>query len=83
LGRVYGTKSDAVNAWTAQKCEIGSVTHTDGKAYALGANAALLTLHGTATGTCDGQPIRPVRHTTVYTKEGSTWKAAYIIQSPA
>jgi hypothetical protein len=43
----------------------------------------ILTLTGSADGTCDGQKNGDLYQTAVYVKEGDTWKLAYMMESPA
>jgi hypothetical protein len=45
-------------------------------------DAAILTVKGTATGTCGDMKLEPLWNTTVFVKEGDAWKAAYIYETP-
>jgi ketosteroid isomerase-like protein len=85
LGNWTGSKADAVKAWTeTMKCEgITTATVTDGVATAISPTVEILTLKGTADGTCDGQKNGPLYQTAVYVKEGDSWKLAFMFESPA
>ena len=74
-----------VKEWTeTMKCEgVNSVKVTDGFASAVSPTLEILTLKGTADGTCDGQKNGPLHQTAIYVKEGSDWKLAFMFESPA
>jgi hypothetical protein len=66
------------------KCEgITSVKVTDGFASAISPTVEILTLKGTADGSCDGQKNGPLFQSAVYVKEGDAWKLAFMFESPA
>jgi hypothetical protein len=83
-GQWVGSKADAVKIWTeTMKCEgINNVTISDGFATALSPTVELLTLKGTADGSCDGQKNGPLYQTAVYVKEGAAWKLAFMFEQP-
>lgn len=83
LGAVSAGRDACIKAWTEPKCDIKSVNVTDGSSVSVTGDTSLLFFKGTATGTCDGQKLGPLWGTTVYVKEGTAWKAAFIFESPA
>ena len=85
IGGYVGSKADAIKAWTeTMKCEgITKVAVTDGFSTALSPTVELITLKGTADGTCDGQKNGPLNQAAVYVKEGEAWKLAFMFESPA
>ena len=83
FGKFTATKSEVLKVWTEPKCEIQSVSVSDGKSVDLAQDAAILTFKGEATGTCEGQKLTPVWETAVLIKEGDAWKALFILQTPA
>lgn len=84
LGMWVGSKDETVKTWTeTMKCEgITNVKVEDGLATAVSPTVEILTLKGTADGTCDGQKNGPLYHTAVYVKEGDAWKMAFLFESP-
>jgi ketosteroid isomerase-like protein len=85
LGNWISGKADVIKQWTeTMKCEgITKVSVTDGFASALSPTVELLTLKGTADGTCDGQKNGPLYQSAVYVKEGDAWKLVFMFESPA
>lgn len=83
FGTAFGTKADALADWTGHGCSVTSVTLADGAAVSLSPTVGILTLKGTAIGTCSGQKIGPVHGTSVYIKEGPAWKWAFGFNAPA
>lgn len=85
LGTWFSGKAAVVKQWTeTMKCEgITKISVSDGFASALSPTVELLTLKGTADGTCDGQKNGPLYQTAVYVKEGDAWKLAFMFESPA
>ncbi len=85
LGGWMTGKANIVKQWTeTMKCEgITKVSVTDGFSTALSPTVELLTLKGTADGTCDGQKNGPLYQSAVYVKEGNAWKLAFMFESPA
>lgn len=80
---IYGTyftnKADTLKNWTSAYCDIKSASVTDGEGILLSPTIGMLNRTGTAEGTCNGQRLTPVPiyGTSVYVKEGDTWKLAY------
>ena len=85
LGGWMTGKANIVKQWTeTMKCEgITKVSVTDGFSTALSPTVELLTLKGTADGTCDGQKNGPLYQSALYVKEGNAWKLAFMFESPA
>ncbi len=85
LGTWISGKANVIKQWTeTMKCEgITKVSVTDGFATALSPTVELLTLKGTADGTCDGQKNGSLYQSAVYVKEGDAWKLAFMFESPA
>jgi hypothetical protein len=85
MGGFQSSKADAIKAWTeTMKCEgITNVKVSDGAATALSPTVEILTIKGTADGTCDGQKNGALYQSAVYVKEGDAWKLAYMMESPA
>lgn len=76
-------RAAVVKLWTDMKCEgVNSVKVTDGFASAVSPTVEILTLKGTADGTCDGQKNGPLFQSAVYVKEGDAWKLAFMFESP-
>jgi hypothetical protein len=83
FGTVIPNKSDVVKAWTTDnKCEIKSTSVTEPSSISLGKDAGIFMYKGSADGTCEGMPIKPLYGTTVVVNEGGIWKAAFIIENP-
>lgn len=78
-------KDAVLKHWTeTMKCEgINSVKVSDGFASAISPTVELLTLKGTADGSCGGQKNGPLWQSAVYVKEGEAWKLAFMFESPA
>jgi hypothetical protein len=85
IGGYHGNKAETIKLWTeGMKCEgITKVAVTDGFASAISPTVELLTLKGTADGTCDGQKNGPLNQAAVYVKEGEAWKLAFMFESAA
>jgi hypothetical protein len=78
-GTYFANKADTLKNWTSAYCDIKSVSVTDGEGILLSPTIGMLNRTGTAEGTCNGQKLKPVPiyGTSVYVKEGDTWKLAY------
>jgi ketosteroid isomerase-like protein len=84
FGNITPGKADIIKMWTADnKCEVKSVTVTEGKSLMITKDAAILLFRGAGDGACEGMAVKPVWGTTVYVKEGESWRAAYIFEMPA
>ena len=83
FGTFFATKADALKDWTSPGCEVKSVSVTDAVGIMLSPTVGLLTFKGGADGTCFGQKVGPIWGTSVYVKDGNTWKWAFGINLPA
>lgn len=84
FGNVTSSKADTIKLWTEHKCEIESVSYTEGFASALSPTVEILTGDGTANGTCNGQKLSgPIYGTSVYVKEGEAWRLAFTMNMPS
>ncbi len=83
FGTYLATKADAIKDWTGPGCDVNSVSVTDGVGTMLSPTVGILRHTGTADGTCFGQKVGSVWGTSVYVKDGDTWKWAFGINLPA
>jgi len=84
FGTYFATKADALKDWTGTACDVKSVSVTDGVRTRLSPTTSILTFKGTADGTCSGQKVDSVIWgTSVYVKDGDTWKWTFGINVPA
>lgn len=74
FGTFFPTKADAIKDWTAKGCEVKSVSVTDAVSTMLSPTVGILTFKGGADGKCFGQKVPPIWGTSIYVKEGDTWK---------
>jgi len=81
-GTWMGTKADVLKYWTEMKCDVKSVSVTDGVASAFSPTVEILTFKGTAVGTCGANKLGPAHGTSVYVKEGNDWKLAFTFEEP-
>ena len=80
FGNVTSTKTDTIKFWTEHQCEVKSVNVTDGVGTSLSPTVGILTFKGIADGTCHGQKLGgPIYGTSVYVKNGDTWKLAFTL----
>jgi Domain of unknown function (DUF4440) len=79
FGTYFANKAGTIKDWTGARCDIKSVSVTDGAGTLLSATVGILTHKGTAEGTCDGRKLTsvPVYGTSVYVKDGDSWKLAF------
>jgi ketosteroid isomerase-like protein len=84
-GNWVSGKAEVIKRWTeTMKCEgVTKVGVSDGFASALSPTVEILTLKGTADGTCDGQKNGELYQTAIYVKEGGAWKLAFMFESLA
>jgi ketosteroid isomerase-like protein len=81
IGAWISGQAAVVKAWTEMKCEgVTTVKVADGFASALSPTVEILTLKGTADGTCNGQKNDDIFQTAVYVKEGDAWKIGYMFE---
>ncbi len=82
-GKATFGRADVMKMWTTDNpCTVSSVSLSDGKAVSITKDAAILVVKGTAVGTCGDVKLEPLWNTSVFVKEGDTWKVAYIFESP-
>lgn len=78
-----GRRNDRAGAfkfWFEPKCDVKSFALSDAAGTSLGKDAGLLTFKGTVEGNCEGFPLTALWGTTVYVKNGDSWKAVLIIE---
>jgi hypothetical protein len=78
-GTYFANKADTLKNWTSAYCDIRSVSVTDGEGTLLSPAIGILNRTGTAEGSCNGQklPPVPIYGTSVYLKDGDSWKLAF------
>lgn len=74
FGTHFANKADALKDWTSPGCQVQSVSVTDAAGTMLSSNVGILTFKGGADGTCFGQKVPPIWGTSIYVKDGETWK---------
>lgn len=79
FGTFFANKADTIKDWTSKRCDIRSVSVTDGVGTLLSPTVGILSRKGTAEGTCDGQKLTSVLlyGTSVFVKDGDSWKLAF------
>jgi ketosteroid isomerase-like protein len=84
FGTYYANKAETIKNWTGPYCDIKSVSVTDGVGTSISPTVAILTSKGTAKGTCSGQKLTRYRvyGTSVYVKDGDSWKQAFCLNRP-
>jgi hypothetical protein len=83
FGTFFATKADALKDWTSPGCDVKSVSITDAVGTTLSPTACILTFSGGADGTCFGQKVGPIWGSSIYVKDGDTWKWTFGINLPA
>jgi ketosteroid isomerase-like protein len=74
---------DVMKMWTTDNpCNVSSVNLSDAKGTSISKDAAILVYKGTAVGNCGDMKLEPLWGTTVFLKEGDSWKGVYIFESP-
>ena len=69
--------------WFESKCEIKSYSLSDAASVPLAKDVSILTFKGAASGTCEGQPLGTMWATSIYVKDGESWKLAFVFNAPA
>jgi Domain of unknown function (DUF4440) len=79
FGVYFANKADTLKNWTSTYCDIKRVGVTDGEGTLLSPGIGILNRTGTAEGTCNGQklPLVPIYGTSVFVKDGYSWKMAF------
>ncbi len=75
-------RATSLKMWAEDKCEIKSISFTDGMSAAFGADVSLLLFNVAVDGKCDGQAVPAESGATIYIKEGGSWKAVMAIGTP-
>ena len=83
FGTYLATKADALKNWSGAGCDVKSVGVTDAAGTMLSPTVGILTFNATADGTCYGQKVGPIWGTSVYVKDGDSWKWTFGINLPA
>jgi hypothetical protein len=85
FGTYFANKVATVKDWTSETCDVESFVLTDGVATSVSPTVGILTLKGTVEGACSGQDIsgQVIYATSVYVKEGDSWKWAFGFNSPS
>jgi len=82
VGKMTSGKDAVIKLWTDPACDVKSVDVTDSNATEITPGVAILTYKGKASGTCGGSPVTDLWGTTVSMKDGDTWKAVFILETP-
>jgi hypothetical protein len=83
---VLGQRLDhagAIKFWSDETCDVKSVSFADAASTHFGAEMQVVTLKGTANGTCGGKPAGSLYGTYVVVKDGDAWKPVLIVETPA
>jgi ketosteroid isomerase-like protein len=83
FGTHLATKAEALKNWGGAGCDVKSVGVTDAVGTMLSPTVGILTFKGAADGACYGQKVGPIWGTSVYVKDGDTWKWTFGINVPA
>ena len=76
-------RAGSLKLWFDTKCDIKSYSLTDPISEAITSDASILIFKASADGECGGQSIKPSRSTSVYVKDGDSWKLAFGINAAA
>jgi hypothetical protein len=82
FGTYLATKADALKNWSGAGCDIKHVGFTDTASTMLSPTVGILTFTATADGTCYGQVPPSIWGTSIYVKEGDTWRWTFGINIP-
>ena len=85
FGTHFANKAEAIKDWTGALCNVKSFSLTDGVGTLVLPTVGILTLTGSADGTCGGKDIsgQKIYGTSVYLKAGNKWKWAFGFNSPS
>jgi hypothetical protein len=83
FGIHLATKAEALKNWSGTGCDVKTVALTDAAATMLSPDVGILTFHASADGTCFGQKVGPIWGSSVYVKDGDTWRWTFGINLPA
>lgn len=84
FGTFFANKADAIKDWTGPLCNVKSFTLTNGVGTSVSPTVGILTVTGTANGTCGGKDFSglKVAGNSIYVKDGADWKWAFGFNSP-
>ncbi|MEQ1764752.1 MAG: nuclear transport factor 2 family protein [Pyrinomonadaceae bacterium] len=82
MGDRMAAKADIVKSWT-EPCDVKDIKISNEHAVEISPGVALFLYKGTANGKCGDFTVMPQWATTVYVKEGDTWKGAFFVAAPA
>ena len=84
FGTYFANRTEVIKDWTGATCDVQSFSLTDGIGTSISPTVGILTLKGTVGGTCGGKDIsgQKIFGTTVYVKDGDTWKWVFGFNSP-
>ncbi|HEY0800231.1 MAG TPA: nuclear transport factor 2 family protein [Steroidobacteraceae bacterium] len=83
FGIHLATKAEALKNWSGEGCDVKTVGLSDAAATMLSPTVGILTFHASADGTCFGRKVGPVWGSSIYVKDGDTWKWSFGINLPA
>jgi Domain of unknown function (DUF4440) len=83
FGIHLASKAEALKNWSGEGCDVKTVALTDAAATMLSPTVGILTFQASADGTCFGQKVGPVWGSSIYVKDGDTWKWNSGINLPA
>lgn len=83
FGTHLATKAEALKNWSGQGCDVTAVRLTDARATMLSPAVGILTFHASADGTCFGQKVGPIWGSSIYVRDGATWKWTFGINLPS
>lgn len=75
-------RADAIKTWMEDGCEVKAVPLSDPASMSFGSDFALLTFKAMPDAKCGGVQIPSEHGSSVYVKEGGTWKALFTMGSP-
>jgi hypothetical protein len=64
-------------AWFDAKCDIKGYTISEPNSVSLSKDLSVLTFKASVDGTCEGQPVGATSNTSVYLKDGESWKMVF------
>jgi hypothetical protein len=76
-------RADAIKTWTTDGCEVKTINLSDPTTVSLGPDHTLLIFRSATDGKCGGQQIPALIGSSVYAKEGGTWKALFTMNAPS
>ena len=78
-----GDRASEIKAIGENDCKLNSFSLADGKATKINDNLYVFTYKGTQDGTCGGKALDKVVYTTtIFTKDGDTWKPLFHMNTP-